>query len=81
MLMKRMTMTHNLKVHTLATRALVSYPGSGNTWIRYLIGNIVTMIKGKNDCENHDHHDNHDLDHQRGPPDFTRGAFSMTRAF
>ena len=28
----------NSKVHTLATRALVSYPGSGNTWIRYLIG-------------------------------------------
>ena len=59
MMMKRMTMSHNLKVHTLATRALVSYPGSGNTWIRYLIGHMVTMIKGNNDCENHEHHDNH----------------------
>ena len=25
---------------SLPTRALVSYPGSGNTWVRYLIGKI-----------------------------------------
>ena len=28
--------TRLLVNHSLQTRALVSYPGSGNTWIRYL---------------------------------------------
>jgi len=38
--------TRFAKVHTLATRALVSYPGSGNTWIRYLIEGATGLYTG-----------------------------------
>ena len=34
------------KVNTLPSRALVSYPGSGNTWIRYLIEGATGVYTG-----------------------------------
>ena len=63
----------------MATRALVSYPGSGNTWIRYLIGfRYNGDDDGGDDNYDDDHH--HHLNRQREPLDFTLAAFLMTRA-
>ena len=38
--------TRFAKVNTLPTRALVSYPGSGNTWVRYLIEGATGVYTG-----------------------------------
>jgi hypothetical protein len=38
--------TRFAKVRTLPIRALVSYPGSGNTWVRYLIEAATGMYTG-----------------------------------
>ena len=65
------------KVDSLATRALVSYPGSGNTWIRYLIG---FRYNGDDDGGEHNYDDDHHHNRQREPLDFTLAAFLMTRA-
>ena len=38
--------TQFVRKHSLPTRALVSYPGSGNTWIRYLIESSTGVFTG-----------------------------------
>ena len=47
----------------MATRALVSYPGSGNTWIRYLLGFY------DDDDNDNDDNDNDDTDNENDEND------------